>query len=570
MSDERANASFYIDIFGRVDPQNYPLASRAIEVFNQIKRAADSEAASASLVIIDTEARPWAIALADGNVVLSRGALDIIYGSVNQEIGDARLAFVLGHELAHLGSRDLWQQHVFSSLSAIPDLADSALSVLHREMTLSVFDAAAWRERELKADEVGYMIASLAGFDVRQIFADDALRKDFLSVWEIQTQSVGDTHYNAAVRSEFLQVRLAAASERLDQFQLGVMLAHVGRYEDALAVFENFQTFFSSRAVLTNLGYVHLQLAREAMPFEMAYRYWMPTVLEQHSGFRIPTRSFVQGLNEKALYHLEEATRYLDQALKLNPADVSSSVNLTVSHHYLGKHFRARAVVEDALNEHPDNTMLSVLKSIVLVDQEPEIDMWPRAVSRMQALDTGAATPVFVIYNLARMHQERERYGKAKEYWDRLYARLPELPLAYQYQVCAVVELDCLMEEATASFDVGLPNGTEFYPFQPGAPLDVNALKLALPDAELVHWQIQELIGVTITRGQSTAFVLDGVIEMVRHESGFSEFEGLDISGQLPLDIELLAHGSVHRYPGGVSLVEREGKFTELWVSQSP
>jgi len=49
-------------------------------------------------------ADPWAIALPDGYIIIASQTLDICYKNVSKEIGDTRIAFILGHELAHLAN----------------------------------------------------------------------------------------------------------------------------------------------------------------------------------------------------------------------------------------------------------------------------------------------------------------------------------------------------------------------------------------------------------------------------------------------------------------------------------
>ncbi|MGB4877162.1 MAG: M48 family metalloprotease [Candidatus Competibacter sp.] len=51
---------------------------------------------------------------ADGHVVLSRQAVAIIHGQAPVDEIEARLAFVLGHELAHLANEDFAHREIFA------------------------------------------------------------------------------------------------------------------------------------------------------------------------------------------------------------------------------------------------------------------------------------------------------------------------------------------------------------------------------------------------------------------------------------------------------------------------
>ena len=79
------------------------------------------------------------------------------------------------------------------------------------------------------------------------------------------------------------------------------------------SIFSRTFNHVETEEAFSNLGYVHLQLAREAMPISMAYKYWIPTVLEQASGLDIPRERglFDQELPSAALQHLKKAEQYL-------------------------------------------------------------------------------------------------------------------------------------------------------------------------------------------------------------------------------------------------------------------
>src|SRR5687768_17276177 len=92
-SDPHVGLDYYLDTHGRVEPSRLP---RVYSVFESVLRCADrSSATSPRLVIADDRAQAAAFVLADGTIVLSRRALDIISSGAEPSIADARLAFVL-------------------------------------------------------------------------------------------------------------------------------------------------------------------------------------------------------------------------------------------------------------------------------------------------------------------------------------------------------------------------------------------------------------------------------------------------------------------------------------------
>ena len=114
-------SSAYVEAYGLVQPQDNNYLERTYGIFNKLKRISGRASRSAKLLVINSPDKPWAIALADGNVVLSAGSLNIVYGENDLETGDAWMAFVLGHELAHLANRDMWhhQMHLVHNIKYV-------------------------------------------------------------------------------------------------------------------------------------------------------------------------------------------------------------------------------------------------------------------------------------------------------------------------------------------------------------------------------------------------------------------------------------------------------------------
>jgi Zn-dependent protease with chaperone function len=137
--------AFYIDTYGEVLPAQDPKVARAHRVFERVRAVADKNSKRLSqLVVVNSRADPWAIALPDGHIVLSKQAVAICHQEASLEEAEARLAFVLGHELAHLAHDDFWHHEVHGFLAAhtgTRQLADFLRS--HRPI----------KERELAADD---------------------------------------------------------------------------------------------------------------------------------------------------------------------------------------------------------------------------------------------------------------------------------------------------------------------------------------------------------------------------------------------------------------------------------
>ncbi len=438
--DPRAHASFYINTYGLVDPAQSPLAKRAYQIFERIHQVAeDPIGVTPTLKIINSDGKPWAIALPDGYIILSRAALEICYQGVDENTGDARLAFVLGHELSHLTSNDFWHRKMYLSLSG-KNNSDSLEKV--SALISSAAGASAdndWRKtvrnKELRADETGFTYAALAGFHTHLILSDQHGGKDFLNHWVTQTRtSGGDLHFSPTERSDFLHNRFSAIISKVEYFMSGVRLAHFGQYEDAIHFFKEFRNAFPAHEVLNNLGYVNLQLARKHMPAILRYRYWLPTLMESAPPFVTRNRSVGDSMPLNAQRHLKRAVKYLQKAADSHTTHVTSRLNLTTAYLYLEDYHKARATIEEARILAPSSQQVSELRALVLYGQEKEIDMWPIATRILADIDSASA-----LYNLARLHEERSHDETAQHYWLKLLAQESQIPEAYLRIACKKV-----------------------------------------------------------------------------------------------------------------------------------
>ncbi len=106
-AEDRGKKEFWINKYGEIKESAFSI--RAQEVFNGILAAADRRVGVEPVLhIIGYDGVPWAQSLADGSIILSKNGLEFCYKNQNSEEGDARLAFVIGHELAHQFNGDFW------------------------------------------------------------------------------------------------------------------------------------------------------------------------------------------------------------------------------------------------------------------------------------------------------------------------------------------------------------------------------------------------------------------------------------------------------------------------------
>lgn len=227
-ADPRAHVQFYVETFGSSDPREAPVA-RAEKIFGRLRQVADKPGKyRPRLQVVNGPGDPWAIALPDGYVVLARRALDLVYRDATEAEGDARLAFVLGHELAHLVKDDFWHQEVYQALAGESSPSAAGLRALlqagadvpgsEAERRLNAI-----RLKEIQADDAGFLYAGLAGFAVDALVGQSTPgRPDFFRHWMAQTQTRLDRQHPAPEdRAQLVRARLQGLGEKLEFFHYG-------------------------------------------------------------------------------------------------------------------------------------------------------------------------------------------------------------------------------------------------------------------------------------------------------------------------------------------------------------
>ena len=536
----------YIELFGLVNPQDNPHYNRVTKIFKKIKRVSQLGSSNAELVVVNSDGFPWAVAMQDGNIVLTAGALELIYSADDLQVSDAWMAFVIGHELAHIRNAD--------HLSGVVGLMTDDTELL--------------RLRELKADNDGFLFASLAGFNTRHLFGSDADNKGFLRFWSQQTQSYSDkTHHGADERTAILRNRFQVLQSKVDLFHYGVRLAHFGRYEDALLFFRAFQNHYKSHAVLNNLGYVYLQLARKNMPASLAYRFWFPTLLEMGSGLpwgvdEIPDRSYFGAeMPPSAIYDLQQAVIFLSEAIAFTDATAAVHMNLVVAFWYLGDFHDARAVVERALQRWPQNRQLISLRALVLLEQSPapEVDMWSSAKGIIESLVYSENYENNVLFNLAVLLTERGRLGDAKNYWRQLAKDTDSVPEPYRSIVCA--QYSCREKGIKNRFKNNMPTP----PIEIGADTaDLKSRRFLTGWRRVTHALGSLQADIYSHPNGDSLLALDYIVEIYTSQTAGNSTR----VSSVPESTVLTSSGSISSYGSELAVVTEDSVVTEMWFAR--
>jgi Zn-dependent protease with chaperone function len=146
-SNPRASIDFYLQTYGQVAPAEL---RDVYAVFDKVRATADrSSMVTPTLVVVRDAKQALAFTLSDGTIVLSSKALDVLRSSASTAEAQARIAFVLGHELAHLAANDFWDSQVAQALTSASQLGAGTGELPRIELRALNDDAANQQKKEL-------------------------------------------------------------------------------------------------------------------------------------------------------------------------------------------------------------------------------------------------------------------------------------------------------------------------------------------------------------------------------------------------------------------------------------
>ncbi|MCX8116572.1 MAG: tetratricopeptide repeat protein [Desulfobacterota bacterium] len=432
-------ASWWIKNYGVVDATMDPLVSRAEKVFERVSAAADKKGNRfPRFLIIRGEGDPYALVIRDGTVLLTHGGLKTCYRGVSPEKGDSRLAFVLGHELAHLAKDDFWHSSAFAAVREFGD-DQKVKTELMRQLKWDPADPKTRefiKKQELQADAYGLIYMTMAGYDPKAIVEKD--KTNFFEDWVSQITgkvAYGDTtHPGPLERAEFLRAQLWSVVDALNYFQFGVRLYQLGRFADSLLLLEAFRERFPSREVFNNIGLCHYQLAMKALfscDEALVLRFKLPAILDTESlgtKLRASQKEPLYCLkNRTFLKHIEEATRHLQRATEMDPTYLPAKINLSSVWIMLEEYPKALGVVDEVLrvDPHHPEAMSNKALALYLFGKANNIETADQAIGILQ--EVLKKNPLFTdaIYNIGFILSDRGRKAASEEFFRRFLKSEP-------------------------------------------------------------------------------------------------------------------------------------------------
>jgi len=247
-----------------INPENDADVWLAHDIFNNLLRAWDNSRVEPSLYVVESTNGPWAASLADGNILLSREAINTcLKFGINR--ANHLLAFILSHELAHQRADDLWHQKFFRLVgNQSPELRKKLLD----DLSIDNKNIIGIEQKEAQADHDGLIMMASVGYDPYQIVA----KKDFFTSW---VENIWSRSCNANTRPDYLneacskaQIRalrtraqLTTVASQATIYELGIQSFIAGKFTQAMQYFTAYGRDYPSRAVYTSLGMTYLAQA---------------------------------------------------------------------------------------------------------------------------------------------------------------------------------------------------------------------------------------------------------------------------------------------------------------------
>jgi len=402
-----------IDYYGGL-ANHYP--HKIHKIFKQLLNASQLNISPKLKIVNGRPNDPFAVvALPDGTILLSKLAINLSYKDVSETHGEIRLAFILGHEIAHIVNGDFLPKAFIGTSKYLKILQKNRGKI--------------GRQKEIEADKQGFLYSAMAGYAVDELLWEKD--GDFFITWQKETDAnwKPDTHPPVEKRAKALYEKLQVLLTHLPYFHFGVRLAHFGQCDKAVYFFEEFKKHFPAREVYNNLGVCHLQWAREDLG-KAAYSYWLPSVLDETTILDdLSLRLVSKGEGTQTKKILIDAKKYFEIASKKDPYYVPAKVNIAIVAFYLGEFDDALVAIDEAHQLAPDDLDIQGLRAVILYEKGEQ------SIQLLENLAQQPNAPLSVLYNTVQLLD-----GRADKFRRRLVQRVSDLPAPIRHLVCEKME----------------------------------------------------------------------------------------------------------------------------------
>jgi len=426
-----------------------PLVQRSLHVFSILLRAWDQSRIEPGLFVVDSTAGAWAASLADGNILLSKQAIETSF-SFGEQRGEHLLAFVLAHELAHQRADDLWHQRFFRMIGSHSPASQKKMMAgleLDSEMLTQL------EQKEAQADHDGLVLMSSVGYDPHQIVND----KDFFTLWVEniwqETCAGSDSkssNFNACKQAQAralrTQAQLKTVATQSMLYELGVQEFVAGNYEQAREYFTIYGRDYPGRAIISAIGlsyFAQAQLIQKQLSELGASKqpdFYYPLILDAHvnvseinkssANKRANIKNKIDQLLKQKSQLLDQSIRQFEKAINLAPEYKQSYLLLASAHLLANNSFRVRGVLQGQYlpkfgkknSRDADIDMLLALTAAIEGNTEQAIELLKESVDAIKNKPFNSSLPENVLrysvyYNLAQLYRSNSNLKEEKNVW---------------------------------------------------------------------------------------------------------------------------------------------------------
>lgn len=461
------------------------LAAMANGVFEVLLRAWDSSRLEPGLYVVKSTAGPWAASLADGNILLSRAAIETCL-KFGKHRAEHLLAFILAHELAHQRSDDLWHQRFFR---LIGNQGHDVKKLIFRELQS---DQKIWTEvgqKETQADHDGLIMMSSVGYDPYQVLD----KKDFFTAWveNIWQDSCSQQKRNkpnsqackqAKNRALRAHAQLTSVAAQATLYEMGVQAFIAGQYKLARRYLTAYGRDYTNRAVLSAIGLSHFaeamlsyqQLIKQYGLQQPAYYYPLlldasAMVIPAKPGQTDPARrsaSAMEKIKQKMQDSIRQSIKYYEKAIRLEPKNPRTYLLLAYSYLLDSNPYMVRGIMQGKYIPQFGHDAAAELILAMTSGIEGGIDKTEKGFAQLiehlsKPLKDSVIPADLLIYssyfNSSAYAQYLGKQDKAAALWKKLaaYARSQARPMLFQLAVGHVTNRALALNAPATAPNVG-------------------------------------------------------------------------------------------------------------------
>ena len=431
------------------------LVQQSQQIFSVLLRAWDQSRIEPGLYVVESDAGAWAASLADGNILLSKQAIETCYSFGGQR-GEHLLAFVLAHELAHQRSDDLWHQRFFRMLGS--QSAESQKTMI-AGLDLNSELITQLEQKEAQADHDGLVLMSSVGFDAHQVVND----KDFFTLWveNIWQQNCADntihnSHFDACKQAQAralrTQTQLETVATQSMLYDLGVEKFVAGDYLQAREYFSIYGRDYPGRAIISAIGLSYFAQAQDIQKQLIKLKaslsentgsqqldFYYPMILDAQvsdtatrlsaGSKRADTKSMITKLQKQKTSLIDQSISQFEKAIRLAPDYRQTYLLLASSHLLANNSYRVRGVLQGQYIKKFGNDIAVDMLLALTMAIEGDTDQAIKELERLSLTSTiNKNSSVLaenilrysVTYNLAELYDSINRSAEAIKAWMKL------------------------------------------------------------------------------------------------------------------------------------------------------